>query len=405
VVSLEKKFVEYERMVEILKKRLPLLSSTFLRITATAGISVVLQLYMAELGASLFEIGSMSSLRGLATIVFSPIWGSLSDRNGRKRYLLISSFLSFFILLFYPTVSSALIVIMLVSLFAATNSGFTPIATALSSETSKRRGVEISFFNTAISVGNFTSKIMIGFTLLIISVKTSLWIFILIFALGIVPLFWINEKRTHQARKKRNLFVSLEDIKLMKESNLWSVYVGTFLRQFGVNGMLSIVAVYMVYSVKLSPFMVGFLASLNPLVQIFSILLFARITERKRSSKSSILFGMFFSVLSLLLFAMWKSSLGIGLAYASLGLGYGAFISGTTTYISFAVSSDLRGKFMGFFTSARSVGVVLGSLTAGIMSQLFGYENAFFVMCALVLSAFFMILFFFKEKAEKMKVA
>ncbi len=381
------------------RKRLPLLLSTFLRITATAGISVVLQLYMAEIGASLFEIGSMSSLRGTASIIFSPVWGALSDKGGRKRYLLISSFLSLFILLFYPTASSALIVIVLVSLFASTNSGFNPIATALSSENSKRRGVEISFFNTAISIGNFTSKMMIGFTLLVISVKTSLWLFILIFSLSVIPLFWVKESIPHE-REKRKLFFNVEDMKLMKENNLWSIYVGTFLRQFGVNGMLSIVAVYMVYSVKLSPFMVGFLASLNPLVQIFSILFFARMAEKKRSSKPSILFGMFFSVLSLLLFAMWKSAIGIALAYSCLGLGYGAFISGTTTYISFAVSSNLRGRFMGLFTSARSMGVVLGSLAAGTTSQFFGYESAFLLMSSLVLGAFFMILLFFREKVN-----
>jgi predicted MFS family arabinose efflux permease len=55
---------------------------------------------------------------------------------------------------------------------------------------------------------------------------------------------------------------------------------------------------------------------------------------------------------------------------------------------------------MGFFTSSRSVGVVLGSLAAGATSEIFGYETAFFFMCALVLSAFFMILLFFKEKVE-----
>ncbi len=388
-------------MVERMKKRLPLLSSTFMRITSTAGLSVLLQLYMAQIGASLIEIGSMSSLRGLSTIVFSPIWGALSDKKGRKKFLLLSSFLSLSIMLFYPFSSSSLLILLLVSLFAAVNSGFNPIATALSSENSERRGVEISFFNTSISVGNFTSKMLIGFALIWISVKTSLWIFILVFMASLVPLFFVRDKNKNtNRREKTHLFLSSQDIYLMKNYKIWSIYVGTFLRQFGVNGMLSVVAVYMVYAVKLSPFMVGFLASLNPLVQIFSILFFARFVEKKRNSKPSILFGMAFSAVSLLLFATWKNAYGIALAYILLGLGYGAFISGSTTYISFAVPTNLRGKFMGFFTSSRSVGVVLGSLAAGATSEIFGYEIAFFFMCALVLSAFFMILLFFKEKVE-----
>ncbi len=388
-------------MIEKMKKRAPLLSSTFLRITSTAGLSVILQLYMAELGAGLIEIGGMSSLRGLFTIVFSPIWGALSDKYGRKRYLMVSSFLTLAVMLFYPFSSKALLILILVSAFAAMNSGFNPIATALSSENSERRGVEISFFNTSISIGNFTSKILIGFALIFISVKISLWIFIVVFMASILPLFFVkDERRAKVKRREATLFLNSHDIYLMKEYKIWSIYVGTFLRQFGVNGMLSVVAVYMVYSVKLSPFMVGFLASLNPLVQIFSILFFARVVEKKRNSKRSILFGMAFSAFSLLLFATWKSAFGIAMAYTSLGLGYGAFISASTSYISFAIPSSLRGKFMGFFTSSRSIGVVLGSMAAGLTSEFLGYEAAFFLMFALVSSAFLMILFFFKEKVD-----
>ncbi len=382
-----------------LKKRLSLLSTIFIRTSSIAGISIVLQLYMTNLGATLFQVGVASSLRGLAAIAFSPIWGSLSDKNGRKKYLFISSLMSLSILIFYPLAPNALWLMLLIFLFASTNSGFTPIATALASESSKRRGVEISFLNSAISVGNFVGKIIVGVVFLWISIELSLWIFILIFASSIMPLIAVNEKKRSKPspKKRSNIFVNLEDVKLMKENQLWSVYIGTFLRQFGINGVLSIIAIYMVYSAKLTPSMTGFLAGLNPLVQIFSILFFARVVEKK-NSKHSIMFGMALSALSLLFFAVWKSVLGISLAYIILGFGYGAFISGATTYISFVTSSNLRGRFMGLFSSFRSIGVVSGSLTAGAMAMAFGYEFSFIFMSALVGTAFLIVWLFFKEK-------
>ncbi len=382
-----------------LKKRLPLLSAIFIRTSSITGISIVLQLYMTDLGATLFQVGAASSLRGLAAIAFSPTWGALSDKNGRKKYLFVSSVMSLFILTFYPFASNVLWLTLLVFLFASTNAGFTPIATALASESSKRRGVEISFLNTSISIGNFIGKIIVGVVFLWISIKLSLWIFILIFASSVIPLLKINENEKDKSpqKKKRNVFINLEDVKLMKENQLWSVYIGTFLRQFGVNGVLSIIAVYMVYSARITPSMTGFLAGLNPLVQIFSILFFARVVEKK-NSKHSIMLGMALTTLSLLFFAVWKSILGISLAYIILGLGYGAFISGATTYVSFVTSSNLRGRFMGLFSSFRSTGVVLGSLTAGAMATAFGYEVSFLFMSALVSAAFLMIWLFFKEK-------
>ncbi len=71
------------------------MTTGFTRNAVVMGLSLILQLYMTSLGANIFLVGVVSALGGIGTILFSPIWGSLSDRGGRKFYLIISSLIAF----------------------------------------------------------------------------------------------------------------------------------------------------------------------------------------------------------------------------------------------------------------------------------------------------------------------
>ncbi len=381
------------------KKRFPLLFSTFLRFSSTMGLSLVIQLYMTDLGATLFDIGLFSALNGIGSVIFSPVWGVFSDGKGRKRYLALSSVLAAAVLFLYPFAPSIGIFLLLVFVFASMNAGFAPIATALASEGSKRRGREISFYNSATSTGNFASKVFMGFFLIWLSVKVSLWLFIIIFAIGVIALFLIKENgpQNPDAGKGKRFLMGIDDLKLMKSSGIWSIYMASFLRQAGTSGSIAVIAVYLVQKVGVSASTVGFLAGLNPLVQIFSTLYFARLVERK-NSKFVMVLGIALSALSPFSFALGKNLIGIALAFSVLGFGYGAFISGTTTYISFATASELRGRFMGLFSSSRAMGTIFGPLVSGSLAAFLGYEPMFFVMGALTLAGSTVMAVFFKER-------
>lgn len=373
------------------------MTTGFTRNAVVMGLSLILQLYMTSLGANIFWVGVVSALGGLGTILFSPLWGSLSDKDGRKRYLIISSFIALIFLLFYPLTPNFILIVPLVFLFSSANAGFVPIATTFASERSKRRGIEVSFFNSALSFGNFMGMVIIGILTIWLSVKTSLWVFVLIFVLSILPIIFMKENKIKTSHHVNHSLLTLNDLSFMKENHLGSIYTSAFLRQVGVSGVTSIAAVYFVYDAHLTPSLVGFLAGLNPLIQIFSTLIFAKIAESK-NSKISITIGMAITTVSILSFALFRDVFGVGLAYGLLGLGFGAFISGTTTYISFAVSADLRGRFMGLFTSFRSLGTVTGSVLGGIIAMAIGYHLDFLFMAISVGMAYMIVWLFFKER-------
>jgi len=384
-------------MSDNLKERLLLMTTGFTRNAVVMGLSLILQLYMTGLGSNIFWVGVVSALGGIGTILFSPVWGSLSDKGERKFYLIISSMIALIFLLFYPLAPNFILIIFFVFLFSSANAGFVPIATTFASEKSKRRGIEVSFFNSALSFGNFMGMVIIGVLTIWLSVKMSLWVFVLVFALSILPIIWIKEDKSKVSiRTVHRGLLTLDDLSFMKENHLGSIYISAFLRQIGVSGVTSIAAVYFVYDAHLPLSLVGFLAGLNPLVQIFSTLFFARIAETK-NSKISVMLGMAITTASILSFAIFRDVFGVGLAYGLLGLGFGAFISGSTTYISFTVSSDLRGRFMGLFTSFRSFGTVVGSFLGGIIALMIGYHLDFLFMAIAVGMAYMIVWLFFKE--------
>ena len=56
----------------------------------TGIIYSILSLYMASLGLTKSEIGTLYTAGAIAAAISSPLWGSLSDRFGRKKILIFS---------------------------------------------------------------------------------------------------------------------------------------------------------------------------------------------------------------------------------------------------------------------------------------------------------------------------
>ncbi|MFW6347771.1 MAG: MFS transporter, partial [Cyclonatronaceae bacterium] len=89
------------------------------------GFGIVLPLlpfYAAEFGASAVVIGLLYSVFSFAQLIFSPIWGSLSDRIGRRPIMLLCSFGSIFAYILFGLAGS-IGVLLLSRLFAGVMGG------------------------------------------------------------------------------------------------------------------------------------------------------------------------------------------------------------------------------------------------------------------------------------------
>ncbi|MBL7831840.1 MAG: MFS transporter, partial [Saprospiraceae bacterium] len=71
-----------------------LLLTIFIDLVGFSIIIPILPVYSKEIGASNIMVGVIAGSYALMNFLFSPIWGNLSDRIGRKPVILISLFIT-----------------------------------------------------------------------------------------------------------------------------------------------------------------------------------------------------------------------------------------------------------------------------------------------------------------------
>ncbi len=75
------------------RKTMILLSFTLVVVTLGYGLVIpIFPFYIERLGGSGSELGMLVALSALTELLFGPVWGSLSDRVGRKRVLTVGVF-------------------------------------------------------------------------------------------------------------------------------------------------------------------------------------------------------------------------------------------------------------------------------------------------------------------------
>ena len=386
-------------------KRTPLLLSSTSRNIIAISLSMLLQLRLRELGASLFLISILSTIKGGISGFSSPFWGSISDIGIKKRLITIVIFLiPAFSYPLYGLSDIPVTFLIITGIIAFFDSGFTPVSLSLSinySDGSKRSiSRELSFLNAAGAVGMFLGRIILSLILLFLTIKYSILFMSIFGILALIFSIFVSypeniQKENISANKK--LFAGFSNLKKLKKNGLWSIFVGSFIRFVGVTGTTSVIAVFMTEKIGLTDSFSMVVASLDPLFMFFSHLFFGKFIY-KIGAKNSINVGIIMTVISILCFAFAQSWILIGIGWLLIGLAFGGFWIGITTYISINIEKENRGKYMGLLSTTSTFGSMLGPFLTGlILSINNSYAIMFIIMAIINLTGFFIINIFAKN--------
>jgi len=306
-----------------IRNKLPLLLTALFRFMAVLSFGMLLQLRLRELGASVLLITLLSTIRGAITTLSSPVWGAVSDHfKERKLFLLLSLGVPTLLYPIYAILDIPYTFIIIAGVIAFFSSGYDPIAMAMSTDLADGSLVstshELALLNSASSIGMFLGRVSLSVLLLWLSVKNTILFFSAISLMAFIQAFFIPEKANTpevERRKKRSFIFpsAIFDINRMKRNGLWAVYLGSFIRQFGIAGTTSLIAVYMTEVVGLSKSLAVLLSGLNPLLQIFSHIFFGKVIG-KIGSKISLVIGIYLSGITPLFFALSKNWVLVALA-------------------------------------------------------------------------------------------
>ena len=387
----------------------------FFNFAALFSIGMLVQIYLKTLNASLFYISLASMLYALSRTLFQPIWGTVSDLLGkRKPFLLLSLIFTTLMIPMFSLAKTPQEVLVLRFLLGVFMSAFGPSALAHVVENRRETttGRALSYFNASSSAGEMGGRIIAGTLTFFLPIR---YIFFFLTTLSIIALYFINKVKENVEINKgipkfKDIIIGIKgrlilwegtNKDIMKKNGLMFVYLGSFLRQSGITGFFSLVYVYMVYQLNVSPGMSGFVSAANPFTQIFSMIVFGRLVD-VIGRKTVFMIGVILSSLVPLLFALSNGIFMLLMANITLGVAFGAFLSGTTTFVSDVAPYDMKAELMGLLNMSRSLGGIVGPLIAGIIANEFGYLPMFISMSLIIVVG--LISFTFSRETLRFKI-
>ncbi|MDY6774180.1 MAG: MFS transporter [Candidatus Nanohaloarchaea archaeon] len=389
-----------------------LVSSNFTRMIYMLGSSIVLQLYLKDLGASPFQVSLLAVIFWAGMLLFAPLWGSLSDSSGRRKiFLALSALGAATVFPLYILADTVVAVLGLRFLFAVFAVGFPPVALAAMSETADResRAKTLAPYHTSRALGFLIGwggagivLDALGFTLTFAGF-TAVGILTFLLTLLVRDVDSPEEVSFQEVwENAKDRWVPSRHDKLLTSKGLNYLFLGIFLRKMAFIGFFALIAVYAVDVLGHTATLLGLILALNPVMQLLSIDFFGTLADR-HGRRRVLLFGFLSSVPVPFLLVYASNPVLFALAYGLLGLSFAAVVQGSTAFIGDVAPEDRQGEMMGFRKSAQGVAGVVGPLLAGWLATVYSYRFMLLVMGGLTALGFLSVWFGTEETLDEVE--
>lgn len=325
-----------------------------------------LNVYYERLGFSGTEIGLITSVGLIASMLMTPVWGAVSDKTRNPRgmiaFLLLGSALSGW--LWYAQSDFTPVFVMSVLLSVFRNNVWSLIdgvGVQLCSEVNK----DFAFARSMGSLGYLLGSFLIGNLLVLIGMKGPyMEVFILCSIAAAVLILLIPAKGTQEKKKSEVRFT--ESVKsLFTNRNYLFVLAMMLLTNMVVDCILNYSGNHLISTLNQSDAMIGIFSCAQVLPEII-IVMFANRMFRKMSVRQIFMLGalaqlvrFFFSAISLnvVVFLMATTLHGFTIAVSSVGY---------VTYIHKNVDAKILATAMALYGTVCTIG-------SALINQMFGY--------------------------------
>ncbi|MCG0278693.1 MAG: MFS transporter [Thermanaeromonas sp.] len=354
-------------------------------------VTPFLPFFISELGVTEPEAvqrwsGILVGINALFTGLFSPFWGSLSDRYGRKP-MLIRSAASIALFTFLTSLSTNVYHVLLFRILLGAFSGFSAAALSLIGAMVPETylGYSVGLLQAGQVLGLLVGPLLGGVLADVLSYRYVFRLGSLLAAIAtFLALRYIKED--FRPVNTREASRSWPFLSLRWPSSIWIMFTVIFLSQFATRGVEPLIPLYVRDLVKESSAL-NTLAGLSMAVQGVSSVLGAvavgKLAERV-GYKRLLLFNLFMASILYLPQAMIES---IGL-FIFLRLIQGFFLGGllpsANSLIALFTPVEKRGSVYGLTSSAFFFGNFSGPLVAGFLASHWGLKAIFYVATSLL---------------------
>lgn len=371
------------------------------------GFGIIIPLgpyYASDLGATPTQVGILMAIYSFMQFVFSPMWGKMSDRIGRRPILLMSLFgssLSYLIFAFSGTFWMLLAARALAGFFGANISTAMAYIADVTDEKNRSKGMGLigaAFglgFIMGPAIGGILSEVGlrlgdhppfgIGFSALGASV---ICFFNFLLATRILKESLTEEKKQKiQKRESRYLLIK----NFLIQPTVGTLMIMSFISTFAFAHMESTLALfvkdYWDWGFAKASFAFAYVGVISVFTQGYLI----RKLMPKYGEPPLMFVGVIFTALGMLGISLATEVWMLGAAVTLMGLGTGMFNPSNMGSISLSSSSHDQGKAFGVAQSFSALGRILGPVSGGFLYGHLGMRYPFAAASLVFIFGFFIL--------------
>ncbi len=377
-----------------------ILAVLFLSIfTAVLGQGLVVPLlpaYANSMGASGFVIGLIFGVFSISRSIFLPVFGNLSDKNGRKPFIvwgLLFYCLASVAFFLFHSITGLILIRMLQGIASAM---IVPVAQSYAAEisTAGTEGKIMGLMNIALYFGLSAGPVFGGTIKDMFGINASFWAMGLaclagfMLSLGLLP--GVSEENVNVKRTAPRSYRFL-----LRDRNVMGIVIIRFGYMLCVGSFWSFLPLIADTQYGMSSSHIGILMSIIVLTSAVTSYPAGLLADT--SSKRLMVFvGGIFTLAGMMYLYAARSPRDLFLVVGLLGIG-GGFLTTASTAMSAAIGKKLAatGSVMSLLMAGHSAGMFIGPLLSGLVMDITGnvsraFEIGAFVCLLLLVAAYFL---------------
>jgi MFS family permease len=345
-------------------------------------IAPLLPVYAKMLGADGVLVGLIFSTFSISRLIFMPAAGALSDRYGRKSFLMTGLFLYAFCSVAYIVALQAWSLVGIRFLQGAASAMILPIAMAAVADltASEKAGEAVGTFNVPIYLGLGFGPLMGGVIADWISIEIN---FLIMGLLSLLSLFLVLAFMPRIGERKKKAPIRIRAWGLLKDPVFRAVFFLRFALSVGLGVMSSFLPLLGVMEIGLSMAAVGFCIAVKILTVAVLMHPFGKLAD-KRDKVKLIIAGTGLNAMALLGATAARSLPELLAVCVIWGFGSALSVPAMTALVIARgkVLETGMGRAMGLFNLAFSAGIAVGPIALGKFYDLMKPSGAFFAAAA-----------------------
>jgi DHA1 family tetracycline resistance protein-like MFS transporter len=364
---------------------IPIYGVTLIDVLGTM-IMVPLLPYLAQrFGANGLTVGLILTTSAVASSIAAPFWGSVSDRLGRKRIVLISQCVSLGGYIALAT-SSSLTMLFVARAIAGIGGGNLAVTQSYIADVTdpQHRDRAYALFGVLFGIGIVLGPVLGGFLIQFgLGVPFAAAAFIELVTIGLTIRF-LPETRPKKGLRKLDLRSALATV--VRIAAVRMLIIRHFLFIFAVTYFFTIFSLYLSRQLHVGPHIASWLlASAGAVGGIALVVVVGPLTRRFGDAIVTQI-GLALSVLAYVALAFTPYVWAFGLALAVWAIGASCVEPTLTALIAEAAPEEKRGAVMGFNDTANNLALILGPPLGGFAIDLNPHLVGIIPACAVLLA-------------------